>query len=204
MSPSSTRLLVGALLAVAACGGEIGPGDGTGSGTGSGSGSGSGSDQWDQKLGDRQIDYNAALRIAALRLTGELPTLAEIKSVQNAGDAAAQKTVYAALVKGYMDSPRFARQMVSFWKDTLKLGGTPTFDQAAFFAAQITVEDRAYGELFTAAAGTCPSYDGNAGTFTAGDCKNGVTTASGLLGHPGPMQQFYSNMAFRRVRWVQE
>jgi hypothetical protein len=205
MSPTFARLLLGAALATAACGGAIDTGDGNGSGTGSGSGSGSGpNDEWDQKLADRQVDYNAALRVAALRLTGELPTLAEIKGVQNAGDAAAQKTVYEALVKGYMDSPKFARQMVSFWQDTLKLGGSPTFDQAAFFAAQVTVENRAYTELFTAAKGTCPGYDGNAGTFTAADCQNGVATAAGLLSHPGAMQQFYSNMAFRRVRWVQE
>ncbi len=204
MSPNIAKLLSGALLVAAACGGEIGPGDGNGSGTGSGTGSGSGSDEWDVKLADRQVDYNAALRIAALRLTGELPTLAEIQSVQNAGDLSAQKTVYEALVKGYMDSPKFARQMVSFWQDTLKVGGTTTFDQAAYFAAQVTVEDRPYTQLFTAQSGTCPSYDATAGTFTAGDCANGVATAAGLLTHPGPMQQFYSNMAFRRVRWVQE
>ena len=204
MRPNIATLLSGALLVAAACGGEIGPGDGMGSGTGSGSGSGSGSDEWTQKLGERVIDYNAALRIAALRLTGELPTLAEIQSVQNAGSADAQKTVYEALVKGYMDSPKFARQLVSYWQDTLKLGGTTTFDQAAYFAAQVTVEDQPYTNLFTAAHGTCPSYDPNAGTFTAADCSNGVATAAGLLTHPGPMQQFYSNMAFRRVRWIQE
>jgi Protein of unknown function (DUF1549) len=200
---ANIKLLVGALfVAAAACGGEIsGPGDGSGTGSGSGSGSG---DEWDQKLADRQVDYNAALRIAALRLTGELPTLAEIKSVQNAGDLTAQKTVYEALVKGYMDSPKFARQMVSFWRDTLKLGGTQSYDQAAYFAAQVTVENRPYTQLLTAQNGTCPSYDPNAGTFTAGDCSNGVATAAGLLSHPGVMQQFYSNMAFRRVRWVQE
>jgi hypothetical protein len=199
-----TLAILSGVLFAAACGGQIGPGDGNGSGTGSGSGSGSSGDEWDQKLADRQVDYNAALRIAALRLTGELPTLAEIQSVQNAGDAAAQKTVYEALIKGYMASPKFTRQMVSFWQDTLKLGGTTTFDQAAYFAAQVTVENRPYTDLFTAKNGTCPSYDANAGTFTAGDCSNGVPTAAGLLTHPGAMQQFYSNMAFRRVRWVQE
>ena len=33
-------------------------------------------DEWDQRLNERVLDYSAALRTAALRLTGDLPTLA--------------------------------------------------------------------------------------------------------------------------------
>ena len=77
-------------------------------------------------------------------------------------------------------------------------------DRREILAAQLMVEERPFSELFTASSGTCPTFDGEAGTFTAGDCQNGVTTHAGVLTNPGVMKQFYSNMAFRRVRWVQE
>ena len=44
-------------------------------------------DEWDDKLAEREVDYNAALRIAALRLTGELPTLVELDAIASAPDA---------------------------------------------------------------------------------------------------------------------
>jgi len=91
-------------------------------------------DEWDERLEEREVDYNAALRIAALRLTGELPTLVEIKSVAEA-PIEQQADVYASIVGGYLDDPRFARQMVAFWQDTLKMGDEPDFDSAAAFAA---------------------------------------------------------------------
>ena len=159
-------------------------------------------DEWDQKLEEREVDYSAALRIAALRLTGELPTLVEVKAVGDAPDEQKQ-AVYESIVRGYLDDPRFARQMFAWWKDTLKAGDAPDLDTAAAFAAQVTVEGRPYTDLLTAATGNCPTYDMGAGTFTAGDCNNGAP-AAGLLTNPGIMRQFFSNMAFRRVRWVQE
>ena len=161
-------------------------------------------DEWDQRLNERVLDYSAALRTAALRLTGDLPTLADIQAVATAGDAAAQKPVYEALVRGYLDDPRFARQMLRFWRDTFKLGETAKLDTAPTFAAQLAVENRSYTELLTATTGTCPTFDAGAGTFTAADCGAGVTTAAGVLTNPGVMAHFQSNMAFRRVRWVQE
>jgi hypothetical protein len=161
-------------------------------------------DEWDEALTQRELDYSAALRIAALRLTGELPTLPEIKAVAEAGSEAAQRQVYTALVRGYLDSPLYARQMLRWWRDNLKMGGSAELDSAANFAAQLSVEDRSWNELFTAEAGTCPTYDGETGTFTAADCQNGVPQHAGLLTHPGAMAHFFSNMAFRRVRWVQE
>ena len=160
-------------------------------------------DEWDQRLEEREVDYGAALRIAALRLTGELPTLAEIKAVADAGDEPAQRTVYRALVKAYIDSPAFAVQMTRFWRDVLKIGGG-AMDTPAVFAAQLTVEGRPYTEMFTATAGTCPTYDRETMVFTATDCASGAPAHAGLLTHPAVMAQFFSNMAFRRVRWVQE
>jgi hypothetical protein len=160
-------------------------------------------DEWDERLGEREVDYNAALRIAALRLTGELPTLVEIKAVADSPDEA-KADVYASIVRGYLDDPRFASQMVAFWQDTLKMGDEPDLDSAAAFAAMVTVEGRAYTELLTAATGTCATYDSGTGVFTPTDCTNGVAVHAGLLSHPGMQRQFFSNMAFRRVRWIQE
>lgn len=160
-------------------------------------------DEWDDRLAEREYDYSAALRIAALRLTGELPTLVEIRAVADAPEE--QKAqVYASLVRGYLDDPRFARQMFAFWQDTLKMGDQPDLDSAAAFAAMVTVEGRPYTDLLTAATGTCATYDGGTNTFAPSDCTNGVTVHAGLLSHPGVQRHYFSNMAFRRVRWVQE
>ena len=63
------------------------------------------------------------------------------------------------------------------------------------------MQDRPYTDLFTAASGTCPTFDGT--TFTAADCGNAAPTA-GVLTDPGLMSQYYANMAFRRVRFIQE
>src|SRR6267378_2020162 len=43
-------------------------------------------DEWDQQLNSRVIDYSSALKIASLRLTGMLPSMADINAVANAGD----------------------------------------------------------------------------------------------------------------------
>jgi len=188
-----------ALALLGACGGGLDPtgDDATGDDdTGAG-------DEWDQKLGERVVDYSAALRIAALRLTGELPTLVEIKAVAEAPEAQ-RKDVYQSLLRGYLDDPRFSRQMFEFWQDTLKLGDDAELDSAAAFAAMITVEGRPYTDLLTASTGNCATYDAAGNSFAAADCANGVPAHAGLLTHPGVMRQFYSNMAFRRTRWVQE
>jgi hypothetical protein len=164
-------------------------------------------DEWDARLAERVVDYSAALRIAALRLTGELPTLAELKQVGNASDDAARKTAYEALLQQYLTGPRFARQMFRFWQDTLKMGddtgARPALDQAPAFLAQLAVEDRSYLEALTAPSGTCPTFTPATGTFTPGSCTNTPRTV-GLLTHPGMHAHFFGNLAFRRVRWVQE
>jgi hypothetical protein len=135
MKRISALLLVTA-LAVPACSSEQGD---DGMGSGSGSGSGSSGDEWDQLLGQRVVDYNAALRVAALRLTGKLPTMAEINQVAQAADDAAKKTAYEGLVRQYMDTPDFARQMFFFWRDTFKMGDTAMLDTAPAFAARLSV-----------------------------------------------------------------
>ena len=160
-------------------------------------------DEWDQRLAERVVDYSAALRVAALRLTGELPTLAELKLVAGAPDDAARKAVYEALLRQYVSGPRFARQMFHFWQDTLKMGDSPALDSAPAFLAQLAALDRSYLEALTATSGTCPGFDPATGTFTPASCTNTPQTV-GLLTHPGVQAHFFSNLGFRRVRWVQE
>lgn len=199
MKRISTILLVAA-TSFAGC-----SGDPTTSGDdGEGSGSGSGTvDEWDQLLGTREYDYNAALRTAALRLTGDLPTMTEISAVQNAVDIEAKKLAYDALITDYMNRPAFARQMFYFWRDTMKMGETAVLDRAPAFAAQIAVENRSYLEMFTQATGTCPTFAEATGTFTAANCA-GTGPVAGVLTDPGAMAHYFGNFAFRRVRWVQE
>lgn len=157
--------------------------------------------EWELLLEARVVDYSAALRIASLRLTGELPTLAQVKFV---ADAADQKSAYEALVAAYLDDPAFSRQMIDFWKDTFRMGGTVELDSAPVFAAQLVVEDRSYNELLMATSGTCPTYDAETNIFVPADCANNVPVHAGVLSHPGMNAHYTSNMAFRRTRWVQE
>ena len=167
---------------------------------------GTNGDQWDQLLGQRAVDYNAALRIAALRLTGKLPTMTEINQIASAPDDASKKTAYNALITQYMSTDDFKRQMFYFWRDTFKQGGgttfDATFDTAPALAAQLSVTNGSYMNLFTQSSGNCPTYDMGA-NFTAAECGNNGPKA-GVLTNPGVMKQFFSNFAFRRVRWIQE
>lgn len=167
-----------------------------------GNGSDPNADQ-NPNIDQRQINYGEALRTAALKLVGDEPTLADIKSVTDA-------TSYAAMIDKYLADPRFVAHQIDWWRDTLKTGqpgmptgkGRPSYDTAATFAAEVVANDRPFTDLFTASSNTCPTFSN--GTFTDASCNNGVTTAAGLLTDPGLMSQYYANMAFRRVRFVQE
>ena len=158
----------------------------------------------------RGIDYGEAFRTASLKLVGELPTLVDIKALAGAGSVASQKVAYEQLIDKLIADPRFATQQIRWWRNTFKtggaggggaMGGGPSFDTAATFAAMLVVQDRPYTDLLTASSMTCPTYKN--GVFTAAECGNGAK-AAGVLTDPGLMAQFYSNMAFRRVRFVQE
>jgi hypothetical protein len=155
---------------------------------------------WQERLGERVVDYSAALRTASLRLRGVLPSLLEIRYVERAADP---RVAYGQLIDEFMNDPRLTERLIEFFRDTFRMGGG-MLDSAPVFAAQLVVEDRPFTEIFTASSGTCPTYDGATHTFRPADCANGVTVHAGLLTHPGVMQHFYSNLAFRRVRWVQE
>jgi hypothetical protein len=160
-------------------------------------------DEWDQELAKREFDYNAALRIAALRLTGDLPSMTEINEIATPTDLGAKKAAYEARVTEYMTRPTFARQMFLFWRDTFKLGETAETDTAPALAAQLSVENGSYMNLFTQNANNCPTIDQATGVFTPAECPGNAPKA-GVLSNPGAMKQFFGNLAFRRVKWVQE
>jgi hypothetical protein len=153
-------------------------------------------------IDQRQINYGEALRTAALKLVGDLPTLADIQSVTDA-------TSYGAKIDAYLADPRFTVRQIQWWRDTFKTGqagmptskGMPSFDTAATFAAEVVANDRPFTDILTASTNTCPTFAN--GTFTDASCANGAPTA-GVLTDPGLMAQYYANMAFRRVRFVQE
>ncbi len=192
-------------VAGGACTGDLGTGedDAATAGPGEGEGEGEGVDPKDAEpteLDARVIDYGEALRTATLKLTDISPTLEQIRRVQNADDPKAE---YELVVDELLETPAFARRMIRFWRDTFKQGGDG-LDSAPIFAAQVMVEGRPFTDIFTAASGNCPTYDTATDEFIPGDCNNGAPVQAGVLTNPGSMSQFYGNMAFRRVRWVQE
>jgi hypothetical protein len=198
-----SALLFAATTVVACVGQPDDPGTGGGDDT-MGSGSGSNPvDEWDTLLGQRVVDYPAALRIAALRLTGDLPTMDETNTVNSPADDAGKKAAYETLVRAYMERPTFARQMFYFWRDTFKMGETAALDTAPAFAAQLSAENRSYMELFTATTNNCPTLVETTGVFTPATC-GGTGPQVGVIANPGVMAHYYGNFAFRRVRWVQE
>ncbi len=157
-------------------------------------------------LDDRVLSYPDALRTASLKLVRNLPTLQQIKDLQNATD---KKAMYEQQIDAMLADPRFTTRMIKWWQDTMRqaggaANGKPSRNTAPTFAARVMVEGRPYTDLFTATTNTCPTYDAATNTFADANCDNGVATHAGVLTNPGVMMQFFSNMAFRRVRWVQE
>jgi len=181
---------------------ELGPPTaGSGGVTSSGStGSGQGgSDPAPTALDDRRLDHGEALRTASLKVLRVLPALEQIRRVQEASDPG---VAYEAEVDVMLEDPRFKARMVKFWRDTMRQGGSEMMDHSPVLAARISVDGSPFTDVFTATTNTCPTFVN--GDFVDGDCDNGVPLHAGVLTNPGTMRQFYSNMAFRRVRWVQE
>ncbi len=165
-------------------------------------------------LDQRKTDYGEALRTASLKLADRLPSLEQIKRIENAADDAAKKVAYEAMVDEMIAAPEFSRVMIKFWKDTFRVGQVGNIqnnvnrDGAPNFAAQLTVDGRSYSELFTATTNTCPTYNDDDNTFTPTPCAQATNAVAGptvgILTDPGLQSQYYANMAFRRVRFVQE
>lgn len=155
---------------------------------------------------DPTVDYGLALRSAALKLTGNYPTLDEIKKVRDASD---QPAAYAAQIDDYIGRSAFSVQQIAFWRDTFKMGGNlaigatnVNLDFAPTFAAMLVVQEKPFTDVLTASSGTCPTFNAGTNTFTPGDCAN--KPAVGVLNDQGVQAQFFSSMAFRRTRWLQE
>ncbi|MEO7329069.1 MAG: hypothetical protein ABI193_10850 [Minicystis sp.] len=156
-------------------------------------------------LDDRVLDYPEALRTASFKLLGNAPTMEQIESLRTTPDLD-KPAKYEGMIDEMMNDVRFAKRMIAFWKNTMRMGGAagggkPSRDAAPTLAARITVEGRPYTDLFTATEHTCPTFDGTA--FADGECPNGPVTA-GLLSDAGIHSQYYGNLAFRRVRFFQE
>jgi len=152
------------------------------------------------------VNYEQALRSAAIKLTGNYPTLTEIKAVRDSADP---KTAYEGLIDTYMSRPTFATQMLDFWRDQFKMGGTQTIngtqvmmDYAPTYATMLTVTEQPFNQILTATTGTCQTMNAATGAFTPATCPN--TQTVGVLTDAGVQAQFFSAMAFRRVRWIQE
>jgi hypothetical protein len=157
-------------------------------------------EEWAERLAQRELDYGSALRVASLRLRGDLPSLAEIRGMQAAPD---KRVAYEELIDSFLSDPRFTVMLLRFWRDTLKMGGNG-LDTAPLFATKLGIENADMSALFTATSGTCPTFDGATSTITAADCMNNVPTHAGILSNPDVMRHFFSNIGFRRVRWLQE
>lgn len=187
-------------------GGTAGAGGGT---TTSGTGTTTSTPTVKTVLDERVLSYTEALRTASLKLVGNAPTLEEMMSVENAPTEAAKKAKYEELVSVMMGDVRFKRRLVEFWRNTFRMAGpkagpTPSRDTAPTFAARVVFEQRPFTDLLTATEHTCPTFDGN--DFADGECPNGPPGMEtvGLLTDPGIQAQYYGNLAFRRVRFVQE
>ena len=159
-------------------------------------------------ISDGSVDYSMALRSAAIKLTGNYPTYAEIKELRDAAD---KPTVYAARIDAYLARPEFSREMISFWRNTFRMGNQETvgtapamMEFAPTYAAMLVVQGKPITDLVTAKTGTCPTYTAATNTFSTTSCPNNTAVLSGVLSDQGVQQQFTSAMAFRRARWVQE
>lgn len=213
---SHVRVLaaIGTMSLLAACGSSEGDPDdlavpndpAVGGGGVPGAGGQSGPDPY---LDARTEDYATAYRNAKLALVGEAPDMVEIQKLAAAAD---KKANYEQMIDALIaDTKRFAPQVIKFWRDTMKTGqqgavqmNQNDLDTAPVFAAMIVMQDRPYGELFTAKTGTCPKFDATTSVFTPAECTNMAPVVAGVLTNPALLQQYDSNMAFRRVRFVQE
>ncbi len=160
------------------------------------------------QLGLREVNYGLALRTAAIKLVGDLPTMDEQHALIASNSP---KQAYEAQIDKYLADPRFTQQMIRYFRNTFKMGGQlkvgqdmVSLETAPTFAAEVVVQDRPFTDVWTASDNTCPSYDGQMNQFTDAACGNGAPATAGVLTDPGVQAQFLSNMAFRRVRWVQE
>ena len=151
---------------------------------------------------DLTVDYSLALRTAAIKLRGDLPTMAEIKRLSAAvkanlsdGSENDPSFVYRDIVKSFInDSPRFSRQMVVFWRNQLRMGGTlmgdladlpltaankrtVSLETAPTLLGRLAAEGKDMRLAFTQTTNNCPMYNAATGVFTDGNCFTGAAVA---------------------------
>ena len=154
---------------------------------------------------DLTVDYNLALRTAAIKLRGDLPTMAEIRQLQTAvqanlsdGSANDPQAVYTKLVDGFINDPLQARafnnQMVTFWRNQLRMGGVinnqladnmvavangrnVNLETAPTLLGRLAATGADMRAAFTQTSNNCPTFSATTGTFTDGNCNTGATAA---------------------------
>ena len=171
------------------------------------------------ELDERVQDYGQALKVASLKLVGNLPDLDQVYELADTADDAKPEK-YAELIDEMMADPRFNTRMIEYWRNVFKQYGAglpvdddnddgtppvmpPNRETAPVFAARMVVEGRPWTDLLTATSDTCPTYDYDLDAFVAGECDNGITPA-GILTDPGTQSLFWGNLAFRRNRFYHE
>lgn len=171
------------------------------------------SEKWAALLAARKTDTSTALRTTVLRLSGRLPSLGEVQVLAASDGEEQKKATYAAILDEYLQGDKhradLQQMLIWYWRNVMKMGedndanaNSSGLDSAPLFAAHLALSGRSMLELFTASEGTCPSLQN--GVIVLANCNNAVATHAGVLSNPDAMRHFASNMAFRRVKWVQE
>jgi hypothetical protein len=195
-----------------------GSGSGSGSGTGSGNGSGNGSNPDPgqnpggnnntgnnnapepvyTELDDRVVDYNEALRVASLKLSGNLPKLTDVYALADA-DEDEKPAVYTALIDKLLDHTQntmLPRMLIEHYREVFHIFDADAFDgpqaasynammgdgansrdAAAVFAAYLIVNNMNQTLLFSSSGQgaeplTCPTYNPVTNVFTPVACNN--------------------------------
>jgi hypothetical protein len=144
-------------------------------------------DYYQQRLNNRVADYGLALRMASLKVRGNVPSLAEIRELNKATDKPAK---YRELIRRFLDAKvkdaqgtlvadtRVHRTVRAFWMNTFKMGtpvnpalGSVSQDSVANLATEVALSDvRPFTDLFTSDSGQCTSMNSGTGEFTTSTC----------------------------------
>jgi hypothetical protein len=153
---------------------------------------------------DLSVDYNLALRSATIKLRGDLPTLTEMRQMQaavkanlsnkSAGDP---QFVYEAFIDALIaDTKRFNNQMVVFWRNQLRMGGSingllgdsatairpVSLETAPTLLGRLTATGADMRTAFTQTTNNCPKFDPTTGAFADGNCNTGLAVTAAATG----------------------
>jgi hypothetical protein len=150
------------------------------------------------ELDDRVIDYNEALRVASVKLSGNLPKLSDVYALADA-DEADKPAVYTAMIDKLLDPAQntlLARMLIEHYREVFHIfdadafdgpqagsynammgDGAASRDAAAVFAAYLVVNNLNQ-TLLSSSSGqagepmTCPTYNPVTNTFNPVACSN--------------------------------